>query len=81
MFPFFVQSGGTDEAPIAWPDGSVYREFAATDPDGRDVRGATRIVRLPDGSTVVALYRTTPERWPLERSLAQALLARAGPMQ
>lgn len=78
MFPAFVEAGGKDEAPITWPDGSVYREFSGTAPDGTPVAGATRIVPRADGS-VVALYRSTPERWPLERALAQALLAASGP--
>jgi Tol biopolymer transport system component len=79
MFPAFVAPGGKDEAPIAWPDGSVYREFLGTTPDGIPVAGATRIVRAQSGATVVVIYRSTPERWPLERSLAQGLLARSGP--
>lgn len=79
LFGFLVAEGGTYDRPIAWPDGSVYRAFTATDRQGRPIAGATRVVRAADGRTVVVLYVTTPERWPLERALAQALLARSGP--
>jgi hypothetical protein len=79
LFPAFVAAGGSDADPIPWPDGSVYRAFDGVDPEGRPVAGATRIVRLEDGSTVAVLYRTTPERWPVERAQAQMLLACSGP--
>lgn len=80
MFPSFVAGGGKDEAAIVWPDGSVYREFSGAAPDGTPVAGATRVVRRADGSTVALLYRSTAGRWPLDRALAQALLARSGPV-
>lgn len=80
MFPSLVQPGGDNGDPIAWPDGSVYREFRSVDARGQRVAGATRVAHAADGSTVALLYRTTPERWPLDRPFAQALLARSGPV-
>jgi|GEM_PF-453639 len=80
MFGFFVAEGGKDDAPVVWPDGSVYRSFSGTDTQGRAITGMTRVVGAPgDGQQIIVLYITTPERWPLERPLAQALLARSGP--
>ena len=66
---------------LVWPDGSVYREFLGRDADGTSVAGATRIRSGRDGSTIVALYRTTPERWGVERARAQALLAAVDQVQ
>lgn len=79
MFAYFVNAGGQNADPLVWPDGSVYRAFTAIDTQGRAVAGASRIVQTPEG-VVIALYVTTPERWPFERALAQALLARCGPL-
>lgn len=80
MFGFFVAEGAKEDAPVVWPDGSVCRSFSGMDTQGRAIAGMTRIVSAPgDGQEIIALYVTTPERWPLERPLAQALLARAGP--
>ena len=80
LFSLFVAPGSKDEPPVTWPDGSVYRLFTGTDPTGRPIDGATRIVRLADGKIFVTLYSTTPERWPAERAQAEALLAQSGPI-
>lgn len=79
MFGFFVAAGAKNEAPITWPDGSVYREWSGTTPEGAPAAGATRVMQTANGDVFVVLYRTTPERWPLERAEAQTLLAQAGP--
>jgi hypothetical protein len=80
LFSMFVGgvTGGTDAITMTWPDGSVYREFQGITPQGAAIAGATRVLVRPDGTAIVALYRTTPERWPLERSIAQGLLMRCG---
>lgn len=80
LFSFFVAPETKSDTPIVWPDGSVYRAFSGVDLEGRPIAGATRVVRRADGSLIAMLYRSTPERWPLERALAQALLAHSGPM-
>lgn len=72
-------SSDTDEGPpIPWPDGSLYHGFTGTAPDGTPVAGGMRAVERADGTVVVMLYRTTPEIWPLERAMAQNLLAAGG---
>jgi hypothetical protein len=81
MFPTFVSEVDREDEAIVWPDGSVYREFLGRDADGTSVAGATRIRSGRDGSTIVALYRTTPERWGVERARAQALLAAVDQVQ
>lgn len=81
MFPTFVGEVDREDEAIVWPDGSVYREFLGRGADGASVAGATRIRSGRDGSTIVALYRTTPERWGVERARAQALLAAVDQVQ
>jgi len=76
IFPRLVSATSDVAAPAAWPDGSVYRAFSGKDTKGRSVAGAVRTV---SGTSVAAVYITTPERWPTERAFAQALLARSGP--
>ncbi len=80
LFSRFVARGSKDEPPVTWPDGSVYRLFTGTDPTGRPIAGATRIVRLAEDKIFVLLYSTTPERWPVERAQAEGLLAQSGPI-
>jgi hypothetical protein len=81
MFSYFVATVETAGDPITWPDGSVYREYVGADLEGRPVAGAVRVVPGAGGDTIIALYRTTPEQWPLERAQAQGLLAGSGPMK
>lgn len=79
-FPTLVAQGAKEEAAIAWPDGSSYREWSGTSPEGAPVAGALRSVSR-NGSTVLIIYRTTPERWPEERAQALGLLAASGQSQ
>jgi hypothetical protein len=72
-----IEEGAREEAPVSWPDGSIYREFVGSSPDGKQIAGAIRLVR--SGADGIALiYRTAAERWPLERARAQSLLAASG---
>lgn len=78
LFGMFVGSVTRSADPITWPDGSVYREFEGFTPQGAAIAGATRVLVRPDGTAMVVLYRTSPERWALERPFAQGLLMRCG---
>lgn len=77
-FALFVAPGAQMEAPITWPDGSIYRGFTGTTPDGVAIAGAIRSFTTTSGTTIALLYRSTPQLWPLERARAQALLAAGG---
>lgn len=79
IFPAFVAPGAKEDQALAWPDGSRYRAFRGTTPEGKPVTGAMRIVTPASGPAIALLYRSSPERWPLERASAQALLAAGGP--
>jgi Tol biopolymer transport system component len=71
MFPALVTVTGLDD-PEPLPGGVMLRGLQGTGPDGAPLLGALRV--SADGQTV-AIYLTAPERWPLERPLARALLA------
>lgn len=77
-FPNYVGSNPEESEPITWPDGSIYRGFTGSTPDGTPVAGAMRAVKGAGDTTIVMLYRTTPQLWPLERAQAQDLLAASG---
>ncbi len=79
LFSMFIQPGAKEEAVITWPDGSSYREFQGLNLEGNPIAGAIRTVVPPNGEPIGILYLTIPERWPFERSQAQALMAHSGP--
>jgi hypothetical protein len=61
--------------PVSLPDGSIVRGLQGLGPGGARLAGA---MRISADEQAVAVYLTTPERWPLERGLALGLLAASG---
>ncbi|MCX7791446.1 MAG: hypothetical protein N2378_12465, partial [Chloroflexaceae bacterium] len=72
LFPELLAPGARLGDPLPLPDGSTLQPVTGASPSGAPRAGVLR--RAPDGA-VVAIYLTTPERWPLEQAFALALLA------
>ncbi len=71
LFPELLIPGARLDDPLPLPDGSTLQPVTGVSPSGAPRAGALRLA--PDGA-VVAVYLTTPERWPLEQAGALALL-------
>ncbi|MGQ9927955.1 MAG: hypothetical protein ACUVS4_13920 [Chloroflexaceae bacterium] len=71
LFPELLAPGARLEDPLPLPDGSTLQRITGAGPNGAPRAGVLRLA--PDGA-VVAVYLTTPERWPLEQAGALALL-------
>jgi hypothetical protein len=68
----------TENDPFVLPDGSIYHTIVGTSPNDTDIVAALRVIPTEDDTVIALLYRTTSQRWPLERAWAQALLAAGG---
>jgi len=71
LFPELLAPGARLDDPLPLPDGSTLQPVTGVSPSGAPRAGVLRLA--PDGA-VVAVYLTTPERWPLEQAGALALL-------
>ncbi len=78
VFPDLVGMVETENDPFVLPDGSIYHTIVGTSPNDTDIVAALRVVPTEDHTVIALLYRTTSQRWPLERAWAQALLATGG---
>jgi hypothetical protein len=78
VFPELVGMVETENDPFVLPDGSIYHTIVGTSPNDTDIVAALRVIPTEDDTVIALLYRTTSQRWPLERAWAQALLAAGG---